>query len=79
MGTGTFIFARAAVAQGLDAGRISYAENRRVEEVFEQIVEHAGGSALVFGVANIGGQGLELVRYFRNRRQPDVGSQKVAS
>ncbi len=72
MGTGTFIFARAAVARGLDPSRITYAEDRRVEEIFEQIVELVGTSALVIGVANIGGQGLELARYFNNRSRLPV-------
>ncbi len=67
IGTGTFIFARAAMERGIDPGRVTYAEDMRIEEIFELVVDVAGESALIIGVANIGGQGLDLVRYFKNR------------
>lgn len=67
IGTGTYLFAKSAFQEGLDPGRVVYAEERRVEETFEQIVELAGASALIIGIANIGGPGLDLVRHFRNR------------
>lgn len=69
IGTGTFIFAKAATKAGIDPMMLSFAEDRRVDEIFETIVELAGPSALVMGMANIGGVGLELVRYFSNRSQ----------
>lgn len=69
IGTGTFIFAKAATKAGIDPMTLSFAEDRRVDEIFETIVELAGPSALVMGMANIGGVGLELVRYFSNRSQ----------
>jgi hypothetical protein len=47
--------------------KVILAENRRVDEIFESIVELAGRSTLVMGMGNIGGPGLEVVRYFRNR------------
>jgi poly-gamma-glutamate synthase PgsB/CapB len=67
IGTGTYIFARAADQAGMDMQRIVFAENRRVEEIFEIILELAGRSALVMGMGNIGGPGLDVVRFFRNR------------
>ncbi len=67
IGTGTYIFARAAEEAGLDGGRIVFGESRAVHEIFELVVELAGRSALVMGMGNIGGQGLELVSYFKNR------------
>lgn len=67
MGTGTYIFARAAAEQGLDERKLVFAEDLRIEEIFEQILELAGQRTLVMGMANIGGQGLDLVRHFRNR------------
>lgn len=67
IGTGTYLFAKSAFQEGLDPGRVVYAEERRIEETFEQIVELAGRSALIIGIANIGGPGLDLVRHFRNR------------
>lgn len=67
MGTGTYLFAKAAVDAGLEYGRIHYADDLMVEEIFEIIVELAGHSAVVVGMGNIGGQGLEMVRHFANR------------
>jgi len=70
MGTGTYLFARAAVDAGADASKFVFVEDRRVEEIFEATVALVGSSALVMGMGNIGGQGLELCRYFRNRSAP---------
>lgn len=67
IGTGTYIFARAASAAGIDERKLVFAEDMRIDEIFEQIVELSGRYALVMGMANIGGQGLDLVRHFRNR------------
>ena len=67
MGTGTYLFARAAIRAGVQPRRILYAEDAGVDEIFESIVGVSGASALVMGLGNIGGQGLDLVRYFRNR------------
>jgi poly-gamma-glutamate synthase PgsB/CapB len=67
MGTGTYIFAKAADQKELSPLKIVFAEDRRVEEIFEIIISHAGESALVMGMGNIGGQGLDLVQFFRNR------------
>lgn len=67
IGSGVYIFARAAERAGMNLLRFSFAEGRRVEEIFETVVELAGTSALVMGMANIGGPGLDVVRYFANR------------
>ena len=67
MGTGTYIFAKAAIRSGIDPMKIVFAEDRRTEEIFEACVQISGQSALVMGMANIGGQGLEIVRFFANR------------
>lgn len=67
IGSGTYLFARAADAAGMEMQKVVFAENRRVEEIFEAILEHSGRSALVMGMGNIGGPGLEVVRYFQNR------------
>lgn len=72
IGTGTFILARAMARQGLDMRKVVIAEHRRVDEIFEIVVSLAGRSALVMGMCNIGGLGLELVRYFRNRSVLEV-------
>jgi poly-gamma-glutamate synthase PgsB/CapB len=67
IGTGTYILARAAVKAGMDAMRFIHAEERRVDEIFEIVIGACGASALVVGMGNVGGQGLDVVRYFRNR------------
>ncbi|MDB4537780.1 poly-gamma-glutamate synthase PgsB [Akkermansiaceae bacterium] len=67
MGTGTYIFAKAAIRSGVDPMKIVFAENKRTEEIFEACVQISGESSLIMGMANIGGQGLEIVRYFANR------------
>jgi poly-gamma-glutamate synthase PgsB/CapB len=67
IGSGTHIFARAALRQGLEFGRIIMAEHLPVGEVFEKVVALGSRSALVMGMGNIGGPGLDLVQYFRNR------------
>lgn len=72
MGTGTYIFARAAAEAGLDERKIVFLEELPIAEIFERIVELSGASAMVMGMANIGGQGLDLVRHFRNRS--DLGA-----
>ena len=71
IGTGTRIFGRAATRKGLDARKIIFAESQRVDDVFERIVGLTGGSSLVMGMGNIGGLGLDLVKYFRNRSRPE--------
>lgn len=71
MGTGTYIFARAAVQAGVSPDRMVYAEDMRVEEIFETIVGLCRRSAVVMGMGNIGGLGLDVVRFFHNRTLPE--------
>lgn len=67
VGGGAYLFARRAGEAGLDEMRMILADHRRADEVFEMIVDMSEGSALVMGLGNIGGPGLDLARYFRNR------------
>jgi gamma-polyglutamate synthase len=67
MGTGTYIFGRAAVNAGVDHGALVFAEDQSVPDVFETIMAQVGRSALVMGMGNVAGQGLDLVQYFKNR------------
>jgi poly-gamma-glutamate synthase PgsB/CapB len=67
MGSGTYIFARAATARGLDLRRLVIAENLAAADIFETLVERAGSSALIMGMGNVHGGGEELARLFRNR------------
>lgn len=66
-GTGTWLFARYAVKAGIDPMKLLYAENQGADQIFETCIANAGDSALVMGMANIGGPGLDIVRYFSNR------------
>lgn len=70
MGTGTYLFARAATRSGYDATKFLFVEDLEVADIFERLVAIAGRSALIMGMGNIGGQGLDLVRYFANRALP---------
>jgi poly-gamma-glutamate synthase PgsB/CapB len=67
IGSGTYIFAKYAVKAGLDARKLEFAEDHPAEDIFETIVELTGRRSLAMGMANIGGIGLEVVRYFANR------------
>ena len=67
IGSGTFIFAKFAIKAGLDPRKLVFVEDRPPEDIFESIVELTGRRSLAMGMANIGGVGLEVVRYFANR------------
>ncbi|TFH20475.1 MAG: poly-gamma-glutamate synthase PgsB, partial [Myxococcales bacterium] len=67
MGSGTYIFGRAATGRGLDVRKLVIAENKPPAEVFETLVERAGRSALIMGMGNVHGGGEDLARLFRNR------------
>jgi poly-gamma-glutamate synthase PgsB/CapB len=67
MGSGTYIFARAATRCGLDVTKLVIAENQSPAEVFETLLERAGRSALIIGMGNVHGGGEDLARLFRNR------------
>lgn len=67
MGSGGYNFARPAVRCGLPSSLINYAENQTVPELFETLIGLAGPVTLIMGMGNIGGMGLDVVRYFRNR------------
>ena len=74
IGSGTYVFARVAAARGLDMRRVTFAEHQRPADIFEKIVSLVGRSSLVMGMGNIGGPGLELVQFFRNRSLPEAAS-----
>jgi poly-gamma-glutamate synthase PgsB/CapB len=67
MGTGTYIFARAATKRGLDVRRLVIAENQDASAIFETLLDRSGESALIMGMGNVHGGGEELARLFRNR------------
>jgi len=67
IGSGTHLFASTAARRGLDMRKVVIAENKRPDDVFEIIVGLAGSTSMIMGMGNIGGPGLPLVRYFKNR------------
>lgn len=67
MGTGTYFFAKEAVREGFSYGKIYFADYPSVEEIFETLLEIGGNSATIVGMGNIGGQGLDVVQFFKNR------------
>jgi hypothetical protein len=67
MGSGVYLLLRTAVASGVDSGKFVYAEGMMVDRIYEEIVGLCGKSAMIMGIGNIGGPGLQLVNYFRNR------------
>ncbi|MCA9770821.1 MAG: poly-gamma-glutamate synthase PgsB, partial [Myxococcales bacterium] len=67
VGTGTYALARTAVSRGLSPTLITPLEGAEPVRVFEEILGACGRSAMVMGLGNIGGIGLELLKYFSNR------------
>lgn len=68
MGTGVYVLFREAVKSGIDSAKMIYAEDLKVEQIFEQIISVSGQSAIVMGLGNIVGPGMELVNFMKNRR-----------
>ena len=67
LGTGQYIFARAAVQSGLDPTRLVFVDQVHPADIFEILLGLAESSALVMGLGNIAGPGLALAEYFANR------------
>lgn len=67
LGTGQYLFARAAVKNGLDPTRLVFVDQTHPADIFEILLGLAGSSALVMGLGNIAGPGLALAEYFANR------------
>lgn len=67
IGTGTYLFLRLAVESGAHPETLVQIEVERVDEIFEKILEKSGSRSLIIGMGNIGGPGLGLVSFFKNR------------
>jgi poly-gamma-glutamate synthase PgsB/CapB len=67
LGTGQYIFARAAVKNGLDPTRLVFVDRTHPGDIFEILLGLAESSALIMGLGNIKGPGLALAEYFANR------------
>ncbi len=67
IGSGCDVLIRSAVRHGMDASVFINAELSSAEKVFEVIVDVSGVEAMVMGLGNIKGIGLDLIKYFKNR------------
>ena len=67
LGTGQYIYARAAVRSGLDPTRLVFVDRDHPADIFEILLGLSESSALVMGLGNIAGPGLALAEYFANR------------
>jgi len=67
LGTGQYIFARAAVKSGLDPTRLVFVDRTHPADIFEILLGLSESSALIMGLGNIAGPGLALTEYFANR------------
>jgi poly-gamma-glutamate synthase PgsB/CapB len=69
IGSGTIIFLREALKQGIPSERITVEENVALRDIIESILELSGKRAVIVGMANIKGGGGEIARYFGNRAE----------
>lgn len=67
IGSGTLLFARAAVRAGLAPSSMTVSEGQDTPATFETVLEQARGDALIVGMCNVHGGGADLARYFNNR------------
>ena len=72
IGTGQYIFARNAIARGLDPTRLTFIDSIQPTEVFEALASLVSSSALIMGMGNIAGPGLGLCEFIANRRVRDA-------
>ncbi len=71
MGSGAYLFARIAAQKNQIAQKLIHVDSERMDDILEQVLEVCGKTTLIVGMGNIGGQGLKLVRYFKNRSVPE--------
>lgn len=67
VGSGTEMFARRALQVGLDPSRLALAEGCSLREIIDRVCDLAGPSALVMGMGNISGPGLQMLEFFRSQ------------
>jgi len=67
MGSGTLLFARRAIRDGIPPDRMTVLEGLDTAELFERVLERGGEHCLIVGMCNVHGGGEDLARYFNNR------------
>ena len=81
VGTATDVFVNRAIEMGIDPNRITSAERATASQLAERLGRLAGDSAVVMGMGNISGPGLELVDYYRQRNgvEPRTAAPEVST
>jgi poly-gamma-glutamate synthase PgsB/CapB len=69
VGSATKLFSQRAISLGVKPDRITCVEKAPKSRLFAAVEQVAGRSALVMGMGNISGPGLDLVQYFRKQHQ----------
>lgn len=67
VGSATDVFAKRALANGMNPSRLLSAERLPTTHVLNNIQTQAGRSAMVMGMGNIAGPGMQIIDYFRSR------------
>ncbi|KOR29930.1 hypothetical protein TI03_00995, partial [Achromatium sp. WMS1] len=67
IGTGTYIFMKIAVKNGISLNKIVNAEGMDLNDIKEEILSLAKKETLLVGVGNIADIGFKISRYFENR------------
>ena len=72
MGSGTLLFAKAAIAHGVLPADITIVEGNGIQEVFETVLERADRDPLIVGMCNVKDGGTEFTRFFSNRAATEL-------
>jgi len=75
IGSATNVFAKTAEAKGLPASCMTCVENGSTQQLVESVNRACGASAMIMGMGNIAGPGMEMVRYFSQRSE--ASTQKI--
>ena len=67
VGSATDVFAKRALANGMNPSQLISAERQPAPQVIEAIERRTGHSAMVMGMGNIAGPGMQIIDYFRQR------------
>ena len=67
VGSATDVFAKRALANGMNPAQLLSAERLPTQNVLNNIEQNAGRSAMVMGMGNIAGPGMQIINYFRER------------
>lgn len=67
VGSATDVFAKRALANGMDPKCLLSAERLPTRNVISAIEEKSGSSSMVMGMGNIAGPGMQIIDFFRER------------